>query len=164
METSEAERGQAFAFHTSRVLRPTAGIGVGRSDSSYETTVLRKQFLPNFCKVHKNCLDVEGSFVIKKTDIKLNALEQEIGLTKAIKRYKRNISQNSDEDNAFERLAVIYRSRNQIEEEVGVAKKAVAFYEHAVFSEHLESMLPTLNQFTRRLKAAQSLLSSQQNG
>ena len=96
----------------------------------------------------------------KKTGIKLNALEQRIGLTKAIKLYRRNISQSSDEDNAFERLAVIYRSRNRIEDEVSVSKKAVAFYEHAVFAEHLESMLPMLNQFTKRLKAAESLLSS----
>ena len=100
----------------------------------------------------------------KNDNIKLNALEQEIGLAKAIQLYKRNISQNSDEDNAFERLAVIYRSRNQIEEEVCVSRKAVAFYEHAVFAERLESMLPTLNRFTKRLKAAQSLLSSRQQG
>jgi len=113
--------------------------------------------------MHKNYLDVEGSLVTKNTDMKLNALEQEIGLAKAIKRYKRNISQHSDEDNAFERLVAIYRSRNQIEQEVRVLKKAVAFYEHAVFTEHLESMLPMLNQFTKRLKAAQSFLSSQQN-
>jgi hypothetical protein len=106
---------------------------------------------------------VEGSFVNKTTNIKLNALERQIGLIKAIKRYKQNISQNSDEDNAFERLAVIYRSRNQFEEEVRVSKKAIAFYEHAVFAGHLESKLPILNQFTRRLKAAQSLLSSQQS-
>lgn len=105
-----------------------------------------------------------GSLVSKNTNMKLNELERQIGLTKAIKRYKRNISQNSDEDNAFERLAVIYRSRNQIEEEVRVSKKAIAFYEHAVFAEHLESKLPMLNQFTKRLKAAQSLLSSQRNG
>ena len=113
--------------------------------------------------MHKNYLDVEGSLVTKNTDMKLNALERQIGLAKATKRYKRNISQHSDEDNAFERLAVIYRSRNQIEQEVSVLKKAVAFYEHAVFTEHLESMLPMLNQFTKRLKAAQSFLSSQQN-
>ena len=100
----------------------------------------------------------------KNSNMKLNALEQQIGLTKAIKQYKRNISQNSDEDNAFERLAVIYRSRNQIENEIRVSKKAIAFYENAVFAEHLESMLPMLNQFTKTLKTAQSLLSSQQNG
>lgn len=98
----------------------------------------------------------------KNNNIKLNALEQQIGLAKAMKLYKRNISQNSDEDNAFERLAVIYRSRNQIEEEVCVSKKAIAFYENAVFAERLESMLPMLNQFTKRLRAAQSLLSSRQ--
>ena len=95
--------------------------------------------------------------------MKLNALEQQISLAKAIKLYKRNISQNSDEDNAFERLADIYRSRNQIEEEVRVSKKAIVFYEHAVFVEHLESMLPLLNQFTKRLKAAESRLSSRRN-
>ncbi len=100
----------------------------------------------------------------KNDNIKLNALEQEIGLAKAMKLYKRNISQNSDEDNAFERLAVIYRGRNQIEEEVCVLRKAIAFCEHAVFAERLESMLPTLNQFTKRLKTAQSLLSSRQQG
>jgi tetratricopeptide (TPR) repeat protein len=95
--------------------------------------------------------------------MKLNVLEKRIGLTKAIKRYKRNISQNSDEDNAFERLAIIYRSRNQIEEEISVSKKAIAFYEHAVFDERLESKLPKLNEFTKRLKAAKSLQSSQGN-
>lgn len=97
----------------------------------------------------------------KNTNMKLNALEQQLGLAKATQRYKRSISKNSDEDNAFERLALIYRSRNKIEQEVLVLKKAVAFYEHAVFTERLESMLPTLNEFTRRLKAAQSFLSSQ---
>ena len=100
----------------------------------------------------------------KNTNMKLNALEQQIGLAKAIKLYRRNISQNSDENNAFGRLADIYRSRNQIEEEVRVSKKAIVFYEHAVFAEHLESMLPMLNQFTKRLKAAESLLSSRGNG
>ena len=85
----------------------------------------------------------------KKAGIKLNGLEQRIGLAKAIELYKRNVSQNSGEDNAFERLAVIYRSRNRIEDEVRVSKKAVAFYEHAVFTERLESMLPMLNQLPR---------------
>ena len=100
----------------------------------------------------------------KRAGVKLNGLEQRIGLTEAIKLYKRNISQSSDEDNAFERLAIIYRSRNRIEDEVRVSKKAIAFYEHAVFAEHLESMLPMLNQFTKRLRAAESLLSSRRNG
>jgi hypothetical protein len=100
---------------------------------------------------------------IESTDMKLNALERQIGLAKAITLYKRSISQNSDGDNAFERLAVICRSRNQIEEEICVSKKAIAFCEHAVFAEHLESMLPMLNQFTRRLKAAESPLSSRRN-
>ncbi len=74
---------------------------------------------------------------LESTDIKLNALERQIGLAKAIKLFKRNISQNSNEDNAFERLAVIYRNRNQIEKEIRVSKKAIAFYEHVVFVEHL---------------------------
>lgn len=69
----------------------------------------------------------------------------------------------SNEDNAFERLAVIYRNRNQIEKEIRVSKKAIAFYEHVVFVEHLESMLPMLNQFTKKLKAAKSILASQRN-
>jgi tetratricopeptide (TPR) repeat protein len=124
----------------------------------------RKQSLLNSCKMQKNCLDMEGSLVSKDAGMKLNALEQRIGLTKAIQLYKRNISQNSDEGNAFERLAVIYRSRNRIEDEVSVLKKAIAFYEHAVFAENLESMLPMLNQFTKRLKDSESLLSSIRNG
>ena len=100
---------------------------------------------------------------LESAGMRLNALERQIGLAKAVRLYKRNISENSDEDNAFERLAVIYRSRNQIEEEIRVSKKAIAFYEHAVFAENLESMLPVLNQFTKRLKAIQSLLSSRRN-
>jgi hypothetical protein len=105
-------------------------------------------------------MDSGGPLVNKNNNMKLNTLERKIGLTKAIKRYKRNISQNSDDDNAFERLAIIYRSRNQIEEEISVSKKAIAFYEHAVFTERLESKLPKLNEFTKRLKAAKSLQSS----
>ena len=66
----------------------------------------------------------------KKAGVKLNALEQRIGLTKAIKLYKRNISQSSDEDNAFERLAVICRSRNRIEDEVRVLRKSYTPFEY----------------------------------
>ena len=62
----------------------------------------------------------------KNTNLKLNALEQQLGLAKATQRYKRIISKHSDEDNAFERLALIYRSRNKIEDEILVLKKAVA--------------------------------------
>lgn len=98
----------------------------------------------------------------KKPDVRLNALEREIGLDKAIALYERSIAQGSDENNAFERLATIYRGRNQIADEVRVSKKAVAFYEHAVFVERLESRLPILNQFTKRVRAAESILSSQQ--
>ncbi len=116
------------------------------------------------CYMPANFLDLGVSLVgLEIADMKLNALERQIGLAKAIKLYKRNISQNSDEDNAFERLAVIYRRRNQIEEEIRVSKKAIAFYEHAVFVEHLESMLPVLNQFTKRLKAVEAILSSQRS-
>jgi len=63
----------------------------------------------------------------------------------------------------FTMMAVIYRNRNQIEKEIRVSKKAIAFYEHVVFVEHLESMLPMLNQFTKKLKAAKSILASQRN-
>ena len=116
------------------------------------------------CYMPANFLDLGVSLVgLETADMKLNALERQIGLPKAIKLYKRNMSQNSDEDNAFERLAVIYRSRNQIQQEIRVSKKAIAFYEHAVFVEHLESMLPVLNQFTKRLKAAEAILSSQRS-
>jgi hypothetical protein len=93
----------------------------------------------------------------------LNTLEQQIGLTKAVKMYKRNISHNSDEDNAFERLALIYRSKNQIEAEMRVSEQAIAFYEHAVFVNRLQSKLPMLNKFTKNLKAARSILRSQNN-
>jgi len=100
----------------------------------------------------------------RKTDgLKLNELERRKGLSKAIRLYERNISQDSDEDNSFERLAIIYRSRNQVEDEIRVSKKAIAFYEHAVFDEHLESRLPILNRFTKRLRAAMFILASQRS-
>lgn len=106
----------------------------------------------------------EGSIVHPETNgLKLNEFEQRKGLSKAIRLYEQNISRNSDEDNAFERLAVIYRSRNKVEDEIRVSKKAVAFYEHVVFDQHLESRLPLLNQFTKRLRAATSILASQRN-
>lgn len=93
--------------------------------------------------------------------LKLNALERRVGLDKAIALYERNVSKSSDEDNAFERSADIYKSRNQLEDEIRILERAVAFYEQAVFVERLESKLPVLNQFTRRLRAAKSILSSQ---
>ena len=64
---------------------------------------------------------------LESTDIKLNSLERQIGLAKVIKLYKRNISQNSDEDSASERLAAINRNLYQIGKEMCVSKKVSAF-------------------------------------
>lgn len=131
----------------------------------YESFTQSENYETSSCSSQENS-EVQGRSDIvglESTDIKLNSLERRIGLAKAIKLYKRNIFQNSNEYNTFERLAVIYINRNQIEKEVCVSKKAIAFYEHAVYAEHLESMLPMLNQFTKRLKAAKSILASQRN-
>lgn len=67
---------------------------------------------------------------LKSSNLKLKVLERKIGFAKAIKLYERNISHNSDKDNAFEQL---------------------------------ESMLPMLNQYTKRLKAAKPILPSLQD-
>jgi len=40
---------------------------------------------------------------------------------------------------------VIYRNLKQIKDEIPVLKKSIAFYEYAVFVEHLERVLPMLN-------------------
>ena len=93
------------------------------------------------------------------TCLKPNQLEQELGIEKAIELYERDISNNTDENDAFDRLSQIYRSRNQIEDEIRVLKEAVAFYEYVVFIQHLDSRLSTLNAFTSRLKEARSLVS-----
>ena len=100
---------------------------------------------------------------LERVKMKPNALERKIGLAKAKKLYEQNVERNSDENNAFERLAVIYRSQGRIADEIRVCEQAIAFYEHAVFVERLRSRLPTLNSFTRRLKAARSILCSQQS-
>jgi hypothetical protein len=96
-------------------------------------------------------------------ELKLNALEREIGLEDAIALYEEHVSRNSDEDDAFERLAIIYRSRNQIEDEIRVLGRAVAYYDRMVFVEQLESRLATLNRLAKRLKTAKSLFGAHEN-
>jgi tetratricopeptide (TPR) repeat protein len=92
------------------------------------------------------------------TCLKPNQLERELGIDQAIQLYEQDISNNTDENNAFERLAIIYRSHGKIADEIRVLEKAVAFYEYVVFIQHLDSRLATLNAFTSRLKQARSLL------
>ena len=84
-------------------------------------------------------------------------LEEKLGIDGAVAFYEREIAEGSEEREHFERLAILFRHKNRIDDEIGVLRKAVGIYERFVFAEKMESALPVLNMFTVRLREARSL-------
>ena len=89
---------------------------------------------------------------------KPTGLEEELGIDGAAAFYEREIAEGSKEREHFERLAILYRHKSLIDDEIGVLQKAVGVFEQIVFEEKIESALPVLNMFTVRLREARSLV------
>jgi len=78
-------------------------------------------------------------------------LEKKGEIDKAIKLYEQNISENFIGNHPYDRLALIYRKRNQIDNEIRVLEKAVWVFEKIVYDKRSDR-LPKLDRFKRKLK------------
>jgi len=83
-------------------------------------------------------------------------LEKKGHVDKAIELYKQNISENFIGNHPYDRLAIIYRKRNQIDDEIRVLEKAIWVFENIV-NKKRQDRLPKLDRFKKRLHKAQKL-------
>ncbi len=82
--------------------------------------------------------------------------EKDGQIHKAIKLYERNIRENFEGNHPYDRLAIIYRKRNQIDDEIRVLEKAIWVFENVVHRDRGDR-LPKLQKFKKRLERARKL-------
>ena len=75
------------------------------------------------------------------------ALEKKGYIDKAVELYEQNVSENFDGNHPYDRLAIIYRKRNQIDDEIRVLEKAVFVFKNID--------RPKLTKFKEKLQKAQ---------
>ncbi|MCK4817373.1 hypothetical protein KA005_16505 [bacterium] len=80
-------------------------------------------------------------------------LEKNGKTDKAIKLYEQNIKEDFIGSHPYDRLAIIYRKRNQINEEIRILGKAIWIFENIVSKARADKE-PKLNKFKERLKKA----------
>jgi len=84
-------------------------------------------------------------------------LEKKGKTDKAIKLYEQNIKEDFIGDHPYNRLAIIYRKRNQIKEEIRILEKAIWVFENIV-SKARPDKEPKLYKFKERLKKANNFI------
>ena len=82
---------------------------------------------------------------------KLNEIDQSLEL------YEKNIEENFEGNHPYDRLAIIYRKKKDIFNEIRVLEKAIYVFENIVFSQRGDR-LPKLERFKARLEKARKLL------
>lgn len=82
---------------------------------------------------------------------KLNEIDQSIEL------YEKNIEENFEGNHPYDRLAIIYRKKKDIINDIRVLEKAIYVFENIVFSQRGDR-LPKLERFKARLEKARKLL------
>jgi len=83
-------------------------------------------------------------------------LEKEGQIDMAIELYEANIRENFEGSHPYDRLAIIYRKRKQIDDEIRVLEKAIWVYEN-VASKARSDRLPKLERFIHSLERARKL-------
>lgn len=83
-------------------------------------------------------------------------LEKEGKVDEAIELYEQNVRENFEGNHPYDRLSIIYRKRNQIDEEIRVLEKAIWVFENVVYKERGDRV-PKLEKFKVRLKKAKAL-------
>jgi len=84
------------------------------------------------------------------------ALEEKGSIDEAIELYEQNVSENFVGNHPYDRLAIIYRKRKQIDEEIRVLKKAIWVFENVVHQARGDR-LQKLDKFKKRLQKAQKI-------
>lgn len=83
-------------------------------------------------------------------------LEKEGKIDESIKLYEANIADNSEGNHPYDRLSIIYRKRNQIDDEIRVLEKGIWVFKNIVH-EGRQDRLPKLRKFEVRLNKAMEL-------
>jgi len=83
--------------------------------------------------------------------------EKEDGIEEAIELYEKNIEENFDGNHPYDRLAIIYRKQNKVEDEIKVLEKAIWVFENVVYKGRMDR-IPKLEKFKKRLEKAKSIL------
>ena len=83
-------------------------------------------------------------------------LEKKGHIDKAIELYEQNISENFIGNHPYDRWAIIYRKRNQIDDEIRVLEKAVWVFENIV-NKKRQDRLSKLDRIKKRLQKAQKM-------
>ena len=98
-----------------------------------------------------------GSFQ-QQVQRNLRGIELEKGgqVDQAIELYERNVAENFEGSHPYNRLAIIYRKRKQIDDEIRVLKKAIWVFENVVYNDRGDR-LPKLEKFKKRLEKAKEL-------
>lgn len=77
-------------------------------------------------------------------------------IDKARALYEVNIAENFEGSHPYDRLAIIYRKRNQIDDEIRVLEKAVWVFEN-ILNKKRQDSLPKLDRIKKRLQKAQKM-------
>ncbi len=80
----------------------------------------------------------------------------------AIRLYEANVQENFDGSHPYNRLAVIYRRRKQLADEIRVLEKAIWVYENIVHKQRGDRQLK-LEIFNKRLQKAKQLELTQEH-
>ncbi len=90
-------------------------------------------------------------------NIKGIELEKLGKVEEAVKFYEKNIEENFDGNHPYDRLAIIYRKKKDIRNEIRVLEKAIYVFENIVYSKRSDR-LPKLSKFKIRLEKTRKLL------
>ena len=83
-------------------------------------------------------------------------LEKEGHVDQAIELYEANVSENFEGNHPYDRLAIIYRKRNQIDDEIRVLNKGIWVFKNVIYKKRADR-LPKLAKLHKRLEAAKKL-------
>lgn len=83
-------------------------------------------------------------------------LEKTGRIDEATKLYEKNVKENNEGSHPYDRLAIIYRKRGKIDDEIRILEKAVWVFKNIVYKERCDR-LPKLEKFKKRLDKAKKL-------
>jgi len=117
----------------------------------------------NLIEESDNDFDIKG-YKAKKAEFEIQyqinqkgiQYEKKGEIDKAIEQYELVISKNFEGNYPYDRLAIIYRKRKQIDDEIRVLEKAIFVFSNVV-SQHLGDRKPKLEKFKERLEKINKL-------
>ena len=130
--------------------KETEGQKIKRLNVEFDILLKKPNTSLNKIKKFENRIrNLENNFVNR--NLTGNQLEKEGKINEAITLYEKNIEEEFDGSYPFRRLAIIYRKKGLIEEEVRVLKRAIWIFENVVYIERSDR-LPKLEEFKKRLE------------